>query len=212
MSDKPAPTRATVFTVGHSNLELPDFLALIARHGIEAIGDVRSMPFSRYTPQFNRDVLETALKKANVRYVPLGKELGARRDEPECYIENKARYDRIARAPLFLEGLDRVRSGAAKYRIALMCSEKDPLTCHRTILVSRHLRSDLDVRHILEDGALESADEAEDRLLKLLDLPAGDLFSDREEFVKQAYEKQGDRIAFVRSAEETHAGSVEAAE
>ncbi len=216
MSDTPAPTRPPappvealppVFTVGHSNLELPAFLELLAKHQIEAVADVRSSPFSKYVPQFNRDVLEIALCKANVRYVSMGKELGARRAERECYIDSKARYDLIAKAPLFQEGLERVRKGAEKYRLAMMCAEKDPLTCHRTILVCRHLKSALNVRHILEDGSVESAEHAEDRLLELLGLPAGDLFQSKADFIEQAYDRQGEKIAYVERSMEEQAGS-----
>lgn len=207
MTDAAAPTRPTVFTVGHSNLELPAFLALLSKHQVEAVADVRSSPFSKYVPQFNRDVLEIALRKANVRYVPMGRELGARRGEPECYVESKARYELIAKAPLFQEGLERVRKGAEKFRLAMMCAEKDPLTCHRTILVCRHLKPALDIRHILEDGSLESADQAEERLLDLLGLPAGDLFQSKADFIEQAYDKQGEKIAYVERSVEEQAGA-----
>jgi len=206
--DHTSPTRPMVYTVGHSNLELPQFISLIARHHVEAIADVRSNPFSRYVPQFNRDVLETALRKANVRYVPMGDELGARRGERECYVESKARYELIAKAPLFQKGLDRVRKGTGQFRLALMCSEKDPLTCHRTILVCRQLRPWLDVRHILESGELESTVQAEDRLLALLGMPPGDLFQSRDELVEQAYEKQGGKIAYVEPVAGSEQGIV----
>lgn len=194
--ETPATSRPPVFTIGHSNLELSAFIALLTQHQVDAVADVRSSPFSRFVPQFNRDVLESALRKANVRYVPMGGELGARRSERECYIDSQARYDLIAKSPLFQKGLDRVRSGAAKFRLALMCAEKDPLTCHRTILVCRQLRPALAVQHILEDGRIETMEQAEDRLLDLMGLPAGDLFQSREDFVEQAYDKQGLKIAY----------------
>ena len=199
--DSTAPSRPPVFTIGHSNLELSAFLALLTKHQIDAVADVRSSPFSRFVPQFNRDVLESTLRKVNVRYVPMGGELGARRSERECYIESQARYDLIAKSPLFQQGLDRVRTGAAKFRLALMCAEKDPLTCHRTILVCRQLRPALAVQHILEDGRLETMEQAQRRLLDLMGLPAGDLFQTREELIEQAYDKQGRKIAYMEPAE-----------
>jgi len=141
------------------------------------------------------------LRRVGVRYAFLGRELGARRDESECYVEGKARYDLIARAPLFLDGLDRVQRGVASFRVALLCAERDPLTCHRTILVCRHLKQDIGpIAHILEDGELESHDDAETRLLTLCKLPAQDLFHTRDELVEQAYEIQGERIAYVATA------------
>ncbi len=207
MSDASDTTRPPVYTVGHSNLEMPAFLALLAKHQIEAVADVRSSPFSKYVPQFNRDVLQIALRKANVRYVPMGRELGARRGERECYVDAKARYDLIAKSSLFQQGLDRMRKGAGQFRLAMMCAEKDPLTCHRTILVCRHLKPALDIRHILEDGSLETEEQAEDRLLALLGLPAGDLFQSKADFIEQAYDKQGDKIAYVERSVEEQAGA-----
>ena len=131
----------TVFTVGHSTHALDDFLALLLRHGITAIADVRSSPYSRMNPQFNRETLHAALKGAGIAYVFLGAELGARSRDPDCYEDGKVQYDRLARTAAFQRGLARVQQGAAQYRLALMCAEKEPLDCHRTILVARHLET-----------------------------------------------------------------------
>ncbi len=193
-----------LFTVGHSNHECAKFLDLLAGHQITAIADVRSQPYSQYTPQFNRETLESALAQRKIKYVFLGRELGARREERECYVAGQARYDRIKSLPAFLQGLERLRRGAAAQRIALMCSEKDPLTCHRTILVCRQLRGERTIQHILEDGALESQAAAETRLLQLTGLPEGDLFHDRGELIESAYDKQALAIAYAEQpAKET---------
>lgn len=155
-----------IFTVGHSTHTLDAFLALLARHRVVAVADVRSQPLSRRQPQFNREALASALAGVGVRYVFLGRELGARREEPGCYVDGVARYERIACAPAFREGLLRVTAGAAKMRLALMCAEKDPIACHRTLLVSRALAEQgHDIRHILADGGLETHSEAEARLM-----------------------------------------------
>jgi len=192
-----------LFTVGHSNHECEKFLDLLSRHGITAVADVRSQPYSQYTPQFNRETLESALGRRRIKYVFMGKELGARREERECYVAGKARYDLIKGLPAFLQGLERLRRGMKTQRIALMCSEKDPLTCHRTILICRQLRggeadgAKIEIQHILEDGALESQAAAETRLLALMGLPEEDLFHDRAELVERAYDQQGEAIAYV---------------
>jgi uncharacterized protein (DUF488 family) len=185
-----------LFTVGHSNHECEKFLDLLTRHRITALADVRSQPYSQYTPQFNREILETALGRRRVKYVFLGRELGARRDERECYVGGQARYDRILTLPAFREGLDRLRRGVQAQRIALMCSEKDPLTCHRTILICRALRTEMAISHILDDGALEAHAAAETRLLALRGLPEGDLFTSRDEMLSRAYDQQAAAIAF----------------
>ncbi len=188
-----------LFTVGHSNHECAQFLDLLARHQITAVADVRSQPYSQYTPQFNRETLEAALGHRHIKYVFMGKELGARREERECYVAGKARYDLIKKLPAFVQGLERLERGRITQRIAMMCSEKDPLTCHRTILICRQLRGapGMVIQHILEEGTLESQAAAETRLLALLGLPEGDLFHDRAELIERAYDQQGEAIAFV---------------
>jgi uncharacterized protein (DUF488 family) len=186
-----------LYTIGHSNHDADAFVDLLRRSGISAIADVRSSPYSKFSPQFNRETLSTVLRSHGIRYVFLGRELGARREERECYVESQARYDLIAKSPLFREGIDRVVSGAATHSVALMCAEKDPITCHRMVLVCRELRTTgLDLRHVLEDGAVESNLEAENRLLDLADLPRGDLFRPREAVVEEAYDRQARRIAW----------------
>jgi uncharacterized protein (DUF488 family) len=187
-----------LFTIGHSTHPLELFLSLLRSHQITAIADVRSSPYSRFNPQFNRESLAKSLEAVGVRYVFVGLELGARRSEPECYVGGKARYELIAQSPLFLQGLDRVRRGIESFRVALLCAEKDPLTCHRAILVARHLRKDAGpIMHIVGDGTVETHDEVERRLLELCGLPTDNLFQTRDELVEQAYDIQGDRIAYV---------------
>src|SRR5438552_11646403 len=120
-----------VFTIGHSNLELATFVALLKQHGIQAVADVRSSPYSQHNPQFNREPLQRALSEQGISYVFLGQELGARRSEPECYVNGRADYSLIAQTTAFRRGLDRIIQGSAKMRVAMMCAEKDPLDCHR---------------------------------------------------------------------------------
>ena len=185
-----------LFTIGHSTQTWDQFLALLLQHRIEAIGDVRSSPYSARFPHFTRELMDRALRAANIRYVFLGDELGARRTERECYIDGVARYDRIARTAAFSAGLDRVRKGVANFRLALMCAEKDPLECHRTILVCRQFRRDLTIQHILSDGRLESHADAEARLLAEEKVPDDDLYTPREDLIAQAYDRRGGKIAY----------------
>jgi len=188
--------RRVVFTVGHSTHALDEFLALLRQHKITAIADVRSSPYSRINPQYNREELKKALKEAGIAYVFLGEELGARSDDPECYEDGKVRYDRLARTRSFERGLDRVDKGADKFRLALMCAEKEPLDCHRTILVARHLVDRaIDVQHILADGALEPHQGALERLKSQLKL-GEDMFRQPDDVTREAYEIQAERIAY----------------
>jgi len=176
-------------------------LRLLRSHGINALVDVRSHPISRVHPQFNKEVLAADLKKAKIAYVFLGKELGARRVEPSCYVEGRAEHGRIAALPIFQEGLRRIREGIPRYRIALMCAERDPLDCHRGILVCRHLRNEgISIQHILADGSLESQQAFEKRLVDRLEIEP-DLFNGGQEFdqlVEKAYDVQGNKIAYVQ--------------
>lgn len=188
---------ACVYTIGHSTHELERFLALLGEHAITAVGDVRSNPYSRMNPQFNREPLKAVLGAASIAYVFLGQELGARSEDPACYEAGKVQYDRLAQTALFRAGLERVREGMSRYRLALMCAEKEPLECHRGILVSRHLEAaGIPVQHILANGSLESHAAAMERLRTQLKLPESDLFRTPAEVLEDAYRMQGDRIAY----------------
>jgi uncharacterized protein (DUF488 family) len=190
-----------LFTIGHSDHRMFDFLRILRSHGITALVDVRSNPYSRLHPQFNRKVLAADLRKAKIAYVFLGEELGARRVETACYVDGRADYGSIAKLPIFQQGLQRVREGTRQYRIALMCAERDPIDCHRVILVCRHLRKEATtLQHIREDGSLEAHEDLEKRLVDRLEIEP-DLFNGTQDFdqlLEKAYDIQGQRIAYVR--------------
>lgn len=186
-----------LYTIGHSNHDIATFIGLLKQHGVSALCDVRSHPYSRFVPQYSRDALKVAIANSGITYVFLGKELGARSENPSCYRQGKVQYDRLALEPKFAEGLQRVRQGMDRYCLALMCAEKDPLDCHRALLVARRLHeSGLAVSHIRADGTLESQQDLESRLLALCKLPEGDMFKGREEFLSEAYLIQGERVAY----------------
>ena len=189
-----------IYTIGHSNHPIERFLGLLQPHGITAVADVRSTPYSRFNPQFRREKLQAALASVGIQYVFLGQELGARSQDPACYdSEGRVSYAKLARTELFRKGMARLRTGMADHRISLMCAEREPLECHRTILVARELvREGLAVTHILGDGSLESHEHVLQRLASALKLARGDLFSDSAELVEQAYDLQAARIAYVR--------------
>jgi len=156
-----------LYTIGHSNHDIDTFIALLKQHGVTALADVRSTPYSRYLTHFCQKPLKAALEKAGIRYVFLGQELGARPDDESCYVDGKALYERIAATEAFSRGLERVVTGSQKFDISLMCAEKDPLTCHRAILVCQHLKPySLAINHIWNDGQLETHAHLEERLLQ----------------------------------------------
>jgi uncharacterized protein (DUF488 family) len=197
-----------IFTVGHSTQSLESFISLLKRHDVSAIADVRSAPYSRHNPQYNRESLRSSLKDESISYVFLGKELGARSDDECCYVHNKVSYQRLAETSLFRAGIKRVADGAKNYRVALMCAEKDPLDCHRTILVARELaKEDFKITHILQSGALETHDAAISRLVEKLGIGTEDMFRPRDEVVRLAYDRQSQLIAYDRGATAAHRSS-----
>lgn len=130
----------TLYTVGHSNRSLTEFLELLQRHGIESLVDVRSAPYSRYVTHFNRAELEYSVESHKIRYTYLGAELGGRPPGDEFYDDNDhVLYYRVARAPFFREGIEKLVEEGAVYHTAFMCSEEDPMNCHRRLLIARVL-------------------------------------------------------------------------
>jgi uncharacterized protein (DUF488 family) len=186
-----------LYTIGHSTHTVERLFELLRMHGVSAVADVRSSPYSRYNSQFNREALQHALQAGGIEYVFLGGQLGARPTDTRCYADGKVQFDHIARSKAFAEGLALLRTGIESYRTALLCAEKDPIGCHRMILVCRALRGgDVRIRHILEDGELETNEHAERRLMQQLDVPETDLFATPEELIARAYDIQAGRIAY----------------
>jgi uncharacterized protein (DUF488 family) len=197
----PVDPARTVYTIGHSNHEVDAFIALLRGAGVTAVADVRSVPYSRRHPQFGKDALSASLEAAGIAYVFLGDRLGARPKDRGCYRGGRADYRLIAETEAFRDGLRRVDEGAERYRIALMCAEREPLDCHRTVLVARHLqRRGMRVVHILADGTTEPNEATERRLLKRMHLETADLFDaprDPRAAVEEAYDRRGDKICYV---------------
>ena len=190
----------TLFTIGYAGRTPVEVIALLKRHKITALCDVRSTPYSGRHPQFNRESFSEILNAHEIDYVFLGDELGARPGDPSCYINGKADHLKIIDTNLFKNGLKRVRRGMQNgYVPALMCSEKDPLTCHRAILICRSLRGQgIDMLHIIDHATIETQAELEKRLIAHLQLHP-DMFKDSapDALIERAYDAQADRIAYV---------------
>ena len=155
-----------LYSIGHSSQSLEDFLNLLAVHGVNCVIDVRSIPASKYSPQFNQESLKYFLKSHEVQYLHFGDEFGARRTD--CLDENEqVDFEKAVETPLFKKGVERVMKGLEKgFRIAFMCSEADPLECHRFSLVSRYFyERGIDVQHILKDASLVSQTDLEKEMI-----------------------------------------------
>lgn len=152
----------TLWSIGHSNHTIEQFLRLLRDHQIALLADVRTAPYSRHWPQFNREDLARSLQAAGIEYVFLGRELGGKPEDTSLRgPRGLPDYDAIAATPLYQEGLARLMALGATQRVAFMCSEGDPAHCHREKLVARSLRAaGWHVEHILSDGTLQDEVQA----------------------------------------------------
>jgi uncharacterized protein (DUF488 family) len=189
-----------LFTIGHSNHTAEHFLGLLQRHAIRAVADVRSTPFSRRNPHFNRERLEESLAAHGIAYLILGRELGARASDPAVYRDGRVDYALLAATPLFQAGLEQLLEVALHQRVAILCAEKEPLDCHRAILVARHLAArSVSISHILADGALEPHVATEERLVALARTAPPPLLASKAERIAalaRAYEIRGRAVAY----------------
>jgi len=151
-----APGR--IFTIGHSNHPIEDFLQLLSQNNIEVLVDIRSSPFSKFSPHFNQDELKYSVKDAGRKYLFLGRELGGKPKDPAFYDEEGyVLYWKIAGSPPFEHGIERLQSGIASYTVALLCGEEDPSHCHRRLLVGQVLLSSgVELLHIRGNGLIQS--------------------------------------------------------
>jgi len=187
-----------LYTIGHSNHTISHFIALLKRHKINMVVDVRSLPYSRYCSQFNKNVISAALQAVNIKYIFLGKELGARPDVPECHEGGCVDFKWIAGRKEFKDGLQLLLTDIGKYHIVLMCAEKEPLECHRTVLICRKLKEhNLSIKHILEDGRIENHHDTERRLVKMLKIEPTlfELEKKESDLIEQAYDQQSQNIS-----------------
>ncbi|MGK8509707.1 DUF488 family protein [Nocardia asiatica] len=188
----------TILTIGHSTHDFSGLVRLLRRHEATVVADVRSIPASRFAPQFNRDPVQHGLQRVGIKYVFLGKELGARTYDTTCYIDGRVQYRLIAQTAEFVSGIARLVKCAQAERIAIMCAEGDPLNCHRTLLVARVLAENgTTVDHIHPDGRLEGHTSAMERLMLKFGLAEPELFRTSSERLEEALSRQERRIAYV---------------
>jgi uncharacterized protein (DUF488 family) len=203
----PPTISGTLFTIGHSNLGLAEFLAFLVQHEVQIVCDVRSRPWSFRFPQFNRESLDVGLSAMKIQYQFCGEALGGRPDDPRVYREDgMVDYAARRKSADFCAGIDRAIELSRNCNIALMCAEEDPLQCHRFLMICPALMErGADPLHIRKGGVLESQRAAEDRLLDLrgfADVTSTSLFAfGRAEALIDALREQSKEYAFRTSPE-----------
>lgn len=153
----------TCYTIGHSNYPIEKFLELLKKYNINVVVDARSAPYSKYAPQFNKKNINPELKKSGIDYIFMGDLIGAKINDPQYLKDGKVDLEKLRSKSSFKAGINRILQGIEKnFIIAVMCSEKDPLKCHRFHSISKELMlAGLSVLHILEDGEVKSQQELE---------------------------------------------------
>jgi len=194
-----------IHTIGYAAHTVESFIAALEKFSITAIADVRSQPYSKFKPEFNREKLKQVLINKRIEYVFLGDNIGARIKAPECYKNGQVDYELMSKHPLFQEGIARLLKGMENFSIALMCAERDPINCHRTILICKHLKKyQIQINHIIDANTFENHTKTEFRLLKLFHLENPDLFMNEAQRLTEAYSRQEEKIAYVAENEVTY--------
>lgn len=185
-----------LLTIGHSNIAADRFIGLLCGAGADAIADLRSTPSSRRFPWFSGKNLAARLQQEGMGYLAFGDALGGRPRDETLYCDGVADYEAMAKRPEFRAGLDRLLDAASRCRVCLMCAEREPLDCHRCLLVARALAErGVAVGHVLHDGAIEPHDATERRLLTLCGA-GDDLFAGQGERLAAAYRRRARAVAY----------------
>ncbi|UTW44640.1 DUF488 domain-containing protein [bacterium SCSIO 12696] len=194
---------AQLYSIGYATKPLDTFLEQLAANRIAAVADVRSVPYSKRFYDYHREALQATLRARGIYYIYMGEELGPRSKDDNHYDNcGQVQFDRLMTSALFQKGIERLQNGLSKgLNIALLCAEKDPAECHRSLLVGYYLKSRLalEVTHIGHHGELESQAAMEDRLAELHGVK-GDLFLSTEQQLHSAWKQQCQRMAYTRPA------------
>jgi uncharacterized protein (DUF488 family) len=191
-----------IYTIGYSAFDIDAFVCILKRYNITAVSDVRSLPYSKFKSDYNREYLSKKLKENDIQYVFLGDNLGARFEDKSVYINGTVSFDLASKLDSFKIGVQRLVEGSKKYTIAILCAEKDPIECHRSILIAKNISSIFNVLHIHGVSSIESQKQLEHRLEKRFGFDQAVLFGDT---LKMAYDKQASKIAYA----EVHNGTIE---
>lgn len=195
-----------LFTIGHSQYSIDYFIGLLNKYGIDYLLDVRSTPYSKYAEQYNKENISRELKSANIKYSFLGKYFGARPQNTELYAdEGYLDFERVRGSQDFNKGIENVILGLNQgHKIALMCTEKEPIDCHRAILVARAFEIQMIyAKHILSNGKILTQQQLDEQLLqkyfpdrRQLSLFTYERQISEEEYLAEAYKKRNMEIGY----------------
>lgn len=190
-----------LYTIGYSGFDFDDFINALKQYKINALIDVRQSPYSQRFEDYRKENLKLKLREHNIHYDCFGQDLGARPEDPALYTNNRVDFSKVVKSEDFLRGCGRIYKGLNTHTICLMCAEKDPIKCHRAILVANQLRlfyPELKIFHIHPDR-LEAQPELDKRLMRMFGLDQGVLGSSPQQNLAKAYQKQGEKIAYITS-------------
>ncbi|MDD3436717.1 MAG: DUF488 domain-containing protein [Candidatus Gastranaerophilales bacterium] len=195
---------ASVFTIGYAAFNIDDFIDVLKSHKISHLIDVRSNPMSEYFQDYNSFNLEPKLKQHNIIYENLALEFGARQENNEFFSKSGfIDFEKFTQSEQFKNGLAKIEDGLKQdINFVLMCAEKDPINCHRSIMIAHAMQKNgIQVLHIMYDGQLQPQNEIDKKLLELYfpDRNQLNLFTqslDEQELIEQAYKKQNEKIGY----------------
>lgn len=156
----------TIYTIGYTGFNLAEFIRVLKERDINILIDVRSNPSSKYYTDFNKEELTKSLEVEGIRYDNFKEEFGARQNNLKFYIEGYLDFQLFCNSNRFKDGIKKLKNATKRnYNIALMCAEKDPINCHRCIMIGNGIRNYFDVQHILPDKSLQSQNDIDKKLL-----------------------------------------------
>ena len=196
-----------IFTIGHSNYSVQELLERLQYYHVNCVADIRGTPYSKYNIQFNKEAIKESLIQHGYKYIYMGKEFAAQREDRSLYFEEGySDFEKVLKDKDFLSGIERLKSGCENgYRIVLLGAMQDPIRCHRCALLGRGLRAaGFEVRHILDDYSLASQEELEERMLEKYNTHKGQIvladlmgtMLSREEELRECYRKSNREIGF----------------
>lgn len=202
-----------IYTIGHSTEPVECLITRLKQHAINCVVDVRSIPYSQYAHQYNASFIKGMLREVHINYLYMGKEFGARQEKAQ-YFDEKGILDflKYQKSPSFQNGVIRIENGIKKdYKIAFMCTEKDPIDCHRNIMVAKYFfNQGYSIGNIMIDGSIQEQEEVEQRLLDQYfpdrnELTLFELIEDKDDMsklLKEAYRCKNKEIGYHFGEEE----------